>query len=132
MGNAEHADSTFTASTEWNRLVWQSIAKTLELWPATLGKRSRPKQLQGRLRRELEPLIWVRVDVQKWPSDNAIQHRGESGLMESQSVWEREHLVRCHRASDKIEVTRKGQNSRSIADSMTECSICEASDEKDV
>lgn len=74
-------------SVEWNRLIWRSVSKCMELWPATLGKRGRPRQLQGRLRRELEPFVWVRVDVQRrdW------------------AQWKREPLVRCWRSNDQID-----------------------------
>lgn len=86
---------------EWNRLIWQSVSKLTELWwPVTLGKQTRPRKLQGRLRRELEPYIWVRVDVQRRYWSHPLQPIGDQDYV---SLWKREPFVRCRRFNDQIE-----------------------------
>lgn len=87
---------------EWNRLVWWPNVRTRELWPASIARPNRPRQQQGRLRRELEPKIWVRVDVRRMKPQ---PWRLASDLP---SIWERETLVRCRRANDKVELCKNG------------------------
>jgi len=89
-----------STAVEWNRLLWQSVSKIKELWPVTLGKQARPRKLQGRLRRELEPYIWVRVDVQRRYWKHPLQQNGEQGEISS---MKREPFVRCRRFNDQIE-----------------------------
>lgn len=81
--NDSVSDTLQFESEQFNRLIWRS--RPMELWPQSLGRQNRPRQLQGRLRRALEPLIWVRVDVQ------------------SSGSWEREPLVRCYREKDQVQ-----------------------------